>query len=277
FVHWDSLSADFVYGPEKVTVTKAELHRQHAVVAVSGDSTLTGGVLTEASRFQAHVQIHGADVADLQSIAGLDYPVTGAVDLTFDVSGTRNDLNGGGKLSVANGIAYGQTFKSLKSNIAVSADQVQLRDAALTSDIGLVNGNISYNLNSKAFNLDLHGRDFRAERSAFANRPNFHATGQITFDAAGSGTLDAPVVNAKVRFQGFTINRQMIGDLSIDAVTRGAELQLTSRSSMQHAAVVVDGSIHLRGEMPGHATLVINSTNLNPLIAAFVPIRISGP
>jgi translocation and assembly module TamB len=277
FVHWDSLSADFTYGPDKVTVSRAQLRRQIAIVAVSGNSTLTGGLITEASRFQAHVQVQGADVAELQSIAGLNYPVTGHVDLAFDVSGTRSDLSGGGNLTVIDGAAYGQPVKKLTSVINFSADQVQFRNASLTSDIGAVNGGVTYNLNSRAFTLEVHGKDFHVERFAFANRQNFKATGQITFDASGSGTLEAPVINANARLHAFTINRQPLGDLSIDAVTHGAELQLSSRSSMQHAAVVLNGSIHLRGEMPGHAVLLINSNNLNPLIAAFVPIRISGP
>jgi translocation and assembly module TamB len=277
FVHWDSLAADFVYGPDKVTVSQASLRRQNAIVQVNGNSTLTKGVLTEDSQFEAHVHVAGAEITDLQSIAGLSYPVNGRADLNFDVSGTRNNLNGGGKLNVMNASAYGQPVRSLTSDIAFTADQIQLRNAVLTSDIGLLNGALSYNLNSKAFALDLHGRDFRAERFAVTNKPNFRVTGQITFDATGSGTLNEPVINASARLRNFTINRQPLGDLNVDAVTHGAELQLTSRSNMQHAAIVLDGSVHLRGDFPGHATLSIDSTNLNPLIAAFVPIRISGP
>jgi translocation and assembly module TamB len=277
FVHWDSLTADFVYAPDKVTVTQAQLRRMNAVVEVNGFSALTDGLLTSDSRFQAHVLVRGADLAELQSTIGVTYPVTGRLDLTFDVNGTRNDLNGGGKLSLLNGTVYGQSFKSLNSGITFSQDQVRFGDAQLRSDLGSINGTVAYNLNSKNFSLELHGHDFRLERSSLANRPNFRATGQITFDVSGSGTIEAPVINANASLAKFILNGQPIGDIHIDAVTRGAELQLTARSSMQHAAVVLDGSIHMRGDLPGHAVLTINSNNLNPLISAFVPIRISGP
>lgn len=277
FVRWDSLAADFIYAPDKLTVSQAQLRRKNALVSVNGSSSLTDGVLTAASQFQAHVLIRGADLAELQSVLGFDYPLTGRVDLTMDVGGTRDNLNGGGRLALTRGSAYGQTIKSLSAAINFSDDQVQLRDTVVVGDLGTVNGSAAYNLNAKSFRLDLRGTDFRVERFAFANRPNIQASGQITFEASGSGTLEAPVINASLRLRNLTVNRQAIGGFDLDAVTRGAELQVTTHSSMQHAAVVLDGSIHLRGDMPGHAVLVVNSANLNPLIAAFVPIRISGP
>lgn len=276
-VHWDSLTADFSYSADKLTIAQSQLRRGNSVIALSGSSDLVNGDITSTTPFRADLSMTHADVGELQSALGLDYPVSGRLDLALSVSGTRSHLAGGGKLSLTGGEAYGQPFQTLTSAIDFQDDQVRLRDTSLASPMGKIDGGGSYNFDSRAFKLELHGHDFRLERSSFANRPYFRATGAISFDATGNGTLDAPVLNANARLTGLTINQQPIGSLNVDAVTRGAELQLTARSAMQHATVVLDGSIHLRGDMPGHAVLTVNSSNLNPLIAAFVPIRISGP
>jgi hypothetical protein len=50
---------------------------------------MTRGSFTPNDAFTAHIDLHNADIAEVQAIAGYNYPVRGKANLTLQASGTR--------------------------------------------------------------------------------------------------------------------------------------------------------------------------------------------
>ena len=275
-MHWDLLSADVAYSPQQASVRNGVLRRAGAQIDVDGAVQLRKGKYNQFSPIDARLRVIGADVAELQSIAGYNYPVTGRLDVNLRVSGTQADPRGNGRVALTNATAYGQPIRSLTTDISLQNREAQLRNILLSSDLGQVNGAAAYNLGSEAFRFDLHGGGIQLAKVPQANRPNLRATGVLTFDASGSGTADAPVVNANLRLRDLTVNGKTLGDLDAEAVTKGSELRLTARSNMQDANLHLDGTVSLRGQMPGQAVLTLSSADLNPLLKGFVRTDLTG-
>jgi translocation and assembly module TamB len=180
-------------------------------------------------------------------------------------------LNGTGHLTLANVVAYGHPMRLANADLKFESSALKLQNLVATNDWGKVTGGGEYNFSGKQFSFLLHGANFQLERVRQLQVKRLHIQGALGFEAQGSGTTEAPVINANLRLRDLVVNGERIGDFNAVAVTHGADLTLTARSAFQNAAVALDGNIHLRGEMPMQAKLVASNLVLDPLIKNFFP------
>jgi translocation and assembly module TamB len=178
---------------------------------------------------------------------------------------------------VKDGTAWQQVVRLATADVNFTENQAQLRNIVVKSDLMQLSGDARINVETSEFGFDLKGTEVKIENLRAVREGKIHATGQAAFEANGSGTPGAPVINGRLRLRNLAVNRQIIGDMNVDAVTHGAEMTLTARSNFKAAEVKVDGQIHLRGEMPMRLTADVQSANLNPLLEVFLPLRYGGP
>ena len=276
-VHWDQLSADVLYSPQRARVSNAVLRHGATVINADASATLVSGEFNRDTPFTASVTLHHADVAELQSIAGYAYPVTGTLDAALQFKGTRNAPQAAGHVTLSRAVIYGQAVQSLAADVTYDDNEAEARNVRLASDLGAASGSVAYNVSTRAFQFNAHGENLRIDRLPQANYSKVHITGLLSLDASGSGTLDEPAINASLQLRDLSVNKVRVGDLKASAATQGAEMRVTSRSDFPQGHVSFDGTIHLRGDMPGSGALTFDSTNLNPLIEAFVPVKLTGP
>ncbi|HWR34666.1 MAG TPA: translocation/assembly module TamB domain-containing protein [Clostridia bacterium] len=274
-IHWDRLSADVQYSQIQASVSHGTLRRGNAQVKIDASATLTQGSFTDASPFTARLNVTNAEVAELQSIAGYDYPITGMLDANVQVSGTKNNTHGSGRFALTDAVAYGQPIRSLNSDIVFGGQEAQLRNIVLESDVGRVRGGAAYNTKSEVFRFDLHGADLRMAQVKQLQK-KLQVDGLLNVDASGSGTLKEPVLNARLRMRNLVVNGEKLGDLNADAKTQGMEMLVSARSNFQNANLTMDGNVHLRGDMPGHLVVRFGSLNVNPLLKSFVTGSVTG-
>ena len=72
--------------------------------------------------------------------------------------------------------------------------------------------------------------------------------GLAGFSASGSGTLDAPKVNAAIHLRDLALDQERAGDFTIQAVSQGSEIKITGQSQFDQAELKVDGNIQARGD-----------------------------
>src|ERR1019366_3391762 len=70
----------------------------HAAAHFDASGTLTGGTFQENDPFTLHLDVRSADVAELGQFAGVTQPLTGTLNLSASVSGTRANPHGDGHL-----------------------------------------------------------------------------------------------------------------------------------------------------------------------------------
>lgn len=277
-MHWDRLIADIDLSPSQASVKHGVLQRGSSQIRFDGTTALTKYSFTDASRFSATVALSNATIGELQSLAGYSYPIDGVLNLRARVSGTRNDLSGNSEIRVANGIAYGETFQNMLADLRFLHQDVQITRFALTQSTGgsQVSGNGAYNLQTKAFRFDLAGHDFRLARIKQLQTQKLQLAGVGDFHATGSGTPEAPVINAQLHLRQLVVNGEAAGDLDAEAETHGPDLKLTARSRFQQASLNVDGTVRMRELWPGRISLAFANFDIDPLLRARMGGRVTG-
>ena len=274
---WDLLVGDVEYSATRESLRNGVLRRGGARIDVDMSVPLVNGSYDDAQSFAAHVKVDNAEAGELQALVGSSYPLTGIVSGDVRVGGTESHLNGSGRVVVKDGTAWQQVVRLATADVNFTENQAHLRNIVVKSDLMQLSGDARINVETSEFGFDLKGTEVKIENLRAVREGKIHATGQAAFEANGSGTPSAPVINGRLRLRNLAVNRQIIGDMNVDAVTHGAEMTLTARSNFKAAEVKVDGQIHLRGEMPMRLTADVQSANLNPLLEVFLPLRYGGP
>jgi translocation and assembly module TamB len=273
---WDLLEGEVEYSATRESLRNGVLRRGGARIAVDVNIPLVQGNYDNKQPFAAHVKVDNAEAAELQALLGSSYPVTGVVSGDVRVGGTESHLSGSGRVTVRDGSAWQQVVRLATADVNFTENQAQLRNIVVKSDLMQLSGDAQMNVETSEFGFDLKGTEVKIENLRAVREGKIHATGQAAFEANGSGTPGAPVINGRLRLRNLAVNRQLLGDMNVDAVTHGAEMTLTARSNFKAADVKLDGEIHLRDQMPMRLTADVQSSNLNPLLEAFLPLRYGG-
>src|SRR5262249_24591206 len=163
------------------------------------------------------------NVSDFQSLAEIDYPVTGAMSADLQAAGTLSNLHGGGKVQISKLVAWGEPYKTFTSDIHLSGSNVALENIFLGHESARLTGTAAYDLNSKYFHFDLTAAniDFESFRELMPER--LTVAGQAGFHVSGSGTRDAPVINGQLDLRKIVLNGEMVGNMSVQVETHGED------------------------------------------------------
>jgi translocation and assembly module TamB len=275
-LHWDSLSADLVYSPSEFSFHQGLLRRGAAQARFDVSEGLQNGELEDASSLRGHVRIAGADLQDMQLIAGTAYPITGKVSLNVSLGGTHSNPGGQGPLEITGGTLAGESFQSLRATLAWAGWEVKLTDLTLTHNGAQVSGSLAYNFRDSGFHFDLTGTNFQLSKFPRLQRPRLTVAGITAFHVQGAGTTAAPVINIELHIHDLVLNQEQAGDFDLTGVTRGPALHLTARSHFQTAELAIDGDVRLRGDFPAEVTLRFSQLDINPLLRAYLGGKVTG-
>jgi len=270
---WDLLQGDVEYSSARESLRNGVLRRGGARIGLNGTVALVNGDYDATQPFAVHLRADNADASDLLGLVGSSYPVTGQVSGDVQVEGTANHLRGSGRVAVKDGTAWKQAVRMATADVNFTENEAQLRNIVVKSDAMQLNGDARINVETKEFGFDLKGTELKIEKLRAVREGKIRVTGQATFEANGSGTPSAPVINGRLRLRNLAVSRHLIGDMNVNAVTHGTEMTLTARSDFKDGEVKLDGQIHLRDQMPMHLTGEVQSANLSPLLEAYLPLR----
>ncbi len=275
-MHWDRLSTELVYGPKELSVRNGVLKEGSAELRFDGAAQLTKGAFTQASQFSGRIAVSRTRVRDLQTAAGTNYPVDGIADFELQLSGTRALPKGTGRVLVQNGTAYGETIDQLRANVSFVKNDIRLEHLFLSQRRGAVTGSVAYNSDTRAFGFDLRGNSVQLENLQVLQRPRLKVGGTLSFAANGTGTLDAPAVDADIKVAGLVLGNERIGELTAKARTSGDTLTLSSESRSDEAHVFLNGTVRMREDYPFNGNLRFDRADLRPLWASYMRGRLTG-
>lgn len=269
-IHWDSFTANVLYSPLMLAIKNGVLRQGAAQITVNGSAGFDQSKFTGASPINAQIKIANAEIKNLQLLTGRNSPATGAITADAVITGTMDNLWGFGNLQATGGEIYGRPYQSLQSHFTVQRQNFQFTNLLLKMKEGSVRGGAGYNLETKAFGLDLRGDHFNLADFVPANSA-VDISGTGDFRLNGSGTLDQPTINANAVLHGVKLNQQPAGEITIAAATAGDHLHLTGRSSLENPAFAMDGDVHLRDDFPANVKLTVQNLDIQPLIAGYMP------
>jgi translocation and assembly module TamB len=275
-VHWDSLATSVQFSPRVLVMRGGSLQRGDTSADFDLSATLRDGQFSEDSPYSARVNLHHVDVASTAVLAGFDYPVSGTADVSLQIGGTRSNPEVQGHIRAANASAYGEAIEAFDADLHISAGETALNNIHLAHQDSLVSGAAAYTPGTRGFRLELEGRNFDLARVRQIRLERLPVEGRADFTLQGSGTLDAPLLNARVQVRDLTFDRELSGGLILEAATRNGELQLSGRSEFVRGTLAVEGTVGMQGDYPANITAHIDHLDLDPLWRAYLGGRLTG-
>jgi translocation and assembly module TamB len=274
--HWDSLSTSIQVSFRAIALHNATLRRDDSSAVFDASASLDHGHLTRDSTFNLRANLHNANLTDLEAFAGYNYPVSGRTDLFVQAGGTFSGPHGEGQIHISNGSAYGEVIQQLDSPFKVAHGEITLDNLHLIHDDSVVTGSAAYNPSTRAFHLDVAGNNLELARvqQIYSNR--LAVEGRADFVLKGSGTADAPFINADVHVRNLTLDHELAGDIDLHALTQGGELFLTGNSSFQQGSLLVSGNIQLRDDYPADITFKMDRLDLDALWRSYLRGQLTG-
>jgi translocation and assembly module TamB len=275
-VHWDSFATDIQLSPRAFAARNSALHRGDTTVNFDLSAVLQQRQFTDASPFTVRVDMRNADLGEILSLAGYDYPVSGTMNLYLQVSGTRVNPHGEGRVQLTNASIYGEPVAHFTTDLRFSGGEAQLNDLQLAHYDAHVTGGATYSLSTRAFHFNLTGTNFDLARIPKLQTSRVTVEGRMDFTAVGSGTPEEPAIHAVIRLRDLTLDHELAGDLTIDAVTQGSELSLTGRSQFEHAELAIDGKVQLRDDWSSTVKLRFSRLDVDALLRSYLRGRVTG-
>ena len=227
-----------------------------------------GGTSVDAS-----VQLANASVEDVLQIAGQQkkIPVTGTIAVNAKTTGTLDNLSGDGKISLTKGVAYGEPFDSLDTNLAVHGQNFEANQIVLSLHGMQITGNGGYDIQSKHLHGHIEGRNLELSKFQTFQKASPKANATLTMVADANGTVEQPGLKATVKLAKVTANGKGLGDLSADIHSDGSLLTYTAQSNMVGAKIDAAGQTDLTGDYQTKAKLTWAGLDVGTAMDLFSP------
>ncbi len=275
-VHWDSLAASIQFSTRELSLRGGTLRQGDTSADFDASAVLQKGGFTDFSPFTARVNLHNVDVASTAALAAFDYPVTGTADVSLQISGTRARPQAQGHIHAVDSAAYGEAIDEFDADLHVGSDETALTNIHLTHEDAEVSGSAAYSTVSRDFRLDLTGRNFDISHIRQIHLDPLPMEGTADFTLKGSGSVDAPVINAAVHIRDLTLDKELSGGLDLAATTKDGEMHLTGYSEFPHGTLKLDGNISMHGDYPATVTATMDQLDLDPLWRAYLGHQLTG-
>jgi translocation and assembly module TamB len=275
-VHWDSLAASIQFSSHSLALHGGTLRRGDTSADFDVNAILEKGEFTEYSPYTARVNLHNVDVASTAALAGFDYPVSGTADVSLQVSGTRSDPRVQGHIHAANASVYGESIEAFDADLHIAGRETALNNIRLTHEDAAISGSAAYTSGTRGFRLDLTGKNFDVSRIRQIHLDELLIEGRADFTLQGSGTLDAPVLNAGVHVRDLTLDHEMTGGLYLEAASKGHDLQVSGHSEFLKGTLTVEGNVGMQGDYPANITARVDHADLDALWRAYLGGQLTG-
>jgi translocation and assembly module TamB len=274
--HWDFLSASVQLSFDGIAFHNATLRRDDTSAGFDVSAILEHGHLTGQSVFNLRVDAHNTEIAGLQALAGYNYPVSGQADLVLQASGTIADPHGSGQIRLTHAVAYGENIQQFDSSFRIGQGEIAFDNLHLIHDDANITGSAAYNPSSRAFHLDLAGNNFDLAQLQQLHPNRVSVEGRADFILKGSGTPDAPSINADLHLRDLTLDKELEGDLDLHGVTEGNELHLTGASRFQRGSLLVSGNVQLRDDYPANLSFQMTQFDVDALWESYFRGQLTG-
>jgi translocation and assembly module TamB len=273
---WDSLSAAIQLSFHSIALHNATLRRDDRSAEFDASATLQHGHFTGDSAFALRANLHNFDLASVQALAGYNYPISGKTDLFVQAAGSFADPHGDGQIHLTNASAYGETIQQFDSAFHVARGEIAFDGIHLLHDDSVVTGSAAYDPSSRAFRLDLAGNNFDLARIRQIHSNHVSIEGRADVVLKGSGTPEAPSIDADAHIHKLTLDGELAGELDVHAVTQGGELHLTGNSQLQRGSFTVNGDVQMRDGYPATLSFQTDQLDLDALWRSYFRGRLTG-
>ncbi len=227
---------------------------------------------------RAVVAVRNADVQDVLALAGQtsSVPVTGALTLDANITGTLGDPLGSADISILKGAIQGEPFDSLTAHAAMTSGAIDVPSVAFVAGPSRIDANATYrhapsDLEHGTFRVHVASNQVQLAQfqSLVKTRPGLRGALTLNADAAGQVTSDVQLtaLNANAGIRGLEMEGKRLGDLTATAATSAQTVEYTVNSDFAGSTIHVNGRSLLTGKHDTTARAEIANLPIDRVLA----------
>ena len=266
---WKSVSLSLAADPSRVAVSDGKLvGKTHGRAAFSGNVSLRHWSYAPRNPIRVKVAIREVSLKDIETVAGVTYPVTGELSGDISISGSQLSPSGSASLALHNASAYGEPIQSLTTKFAGTRGSIK---ATLYCAVpaGSVDATLNYTPATKAYALQVTAPAINLRKLRTVQSRNIALDGTLSASASGQGTLDHPQFVASLQSSKVTIDREFVAGLRAETRVGNDQASFAIAAQLDEAPLHAHGSVALTGNYETQASVDTGTVPLEVLLASF--------
>lgn len=268
---WGAGTANVVIENGYAIVNDSLITRGDSEIAADGTFSLGYPRHDNGEEINARVRITRRPLADLRHAFQLDeYPVGGLISGEYHLYGKYETPFGFGRLTIDDGVAYGEPFDTAAAALRFEGSGVRLDRLEIHKSTGAVtgaawvgwDGNYSFNADGSRIPVE------SLRRAAFPRAP---LSGRLQFTATGTGTFTVPRYDVRMRVDDLFAGDEGIGQVTGRLSLRGELLTGEVEAASPRLVASGSGRIAMTDQMDAELTLRFANTSLDPYLRFFAP------
>lgn len=266
---WSSFAVHIAADPSQASFQNGLLQDGAATqIKFGGQIELRNWAFTPQSQIQFHSSLRGISIAEIERVAGKNYPVAGTLNANFTVAGSRNQLNGGGEFRISDASFRKQQVQALNGSVQVKQGTVSLSaDAQMPA--GQLAAKLNYSLSTKQFQASVETAALNLSEIQAASAQKFGLAGTLKGSASAHGTIEQPSATASFEVANLQVRGQSISQAQAHFQLAQKHASFSATASRGEIKAQLSGDVDLQGQYPLHAKLDVPSLSIGALLAGY--------
>jgi translocation and assembly module TamB len=267
-LHWDEVQGRLAYSADGLTLTDMRVRRGRSLASISLHLNFTNWAFLPKSEWTFRAQLDHADTADLQALAGTDYPAGGLLSGQFVGGGTASQPELAGQFQLEDFKTHGFAFPKVTGRLEVDPGVVRLSGVTATFGSGTLGGQLTYEHPGGQVQFNLFGRSLALDEIREIQTPSLPLAGRLDFRLTGSGPVRAPQGSGTVRISSLRAGSELVGDLTGRVTSDGKRMRVALETSLVKGKLAGEVDLSLADSYPIQGQLSAEGIDLDPFIKA---------
>ena len=271
---WNTVEGDTEYSPDAFRLAGGALQRGSSSVALDLSVQLDGDwSFLDSSSWTVDSRFERVSAADLQSVLGTNYPVSGRLSGDLRGAGTRAAPVLDAHLAVRDIETRGWHFDSLTGQLHWEHGAMRLSGGDLRGNGGVITGDVAYWPLERQAEFNVTGKGIDVGKIQALQTASVPVGGQFSFDLRGSGPLRALVAEGDLRLEDLQLGSEAQGDFHGHLTSDGQTARISLSSSPLAERLRGEIAIGLTGDQPISGRLSVAQFDLDPLIVSGLHVK----
>ena len=255
---FDSFTATISADRKDVRLSAFTLTRGSTTVDGQADISARNGSFEDAA-VDAKINLHNAQLAELAKEAGVKLDATGTGSASAHVFGSVKKPAADVTAQVEKLAAFDEQLDRVSAKIHYADDAWTVSGGDATAGTGRIHFDGSFD-KAEALTFDITADNVAASRVKAFGKVPMRPDGILYAKLAGTGRMvkgefELTSISGDASARNITLNGDGVGDVSLTAQTRGAELSVHATATVRGAKIEADGAWKLEGDEPGSVNI----------------------
>jgi hypothetical protein len=270
-VEWGSASGDAIIENSYADVKDVVIRSGDSTITADGRFSLGYPRRDNGEELNARIGIVNRPIADLRHAFELDeYDLDGLLTGDFRVTGHYTTPMGDGKMTIVDGVAYGEAFDTATASVRLEGTGVTLDPIELVKGTGRGTGRAVVQWNG-TYSFAFDGKGIPLETVTALKDAPLPVSGLIDFTAGGSGSFEMPRYDVHGFIRDVFVQDEGVGDISGDINIVGDLLTMKVQAASRRLTIFGSGRLVLNDQMDVDMTFQVLDTSLDPYVRVFDP------